>query len=253
MTKGKFLKISGVSALMLSVMLTLSPVNAQQYSIRVYPKGTQSVSQGQSYVQQAPLQSNIYYAAPSTQALMSPEAIVRSLLTANKLDPAMVKSIQIVNDKTMNAATNGQDIMVTQGLWNKLTTNDQRAFVIGHEMSHIVLHHIGQTQARRVGLSLLDRFVLGRYVQAGSLLDVATNLGLGLVDKRSSRTLEYKADDLGMQLVVNAGYRPQSAVEVFNVLEAAGKSGGPEFLLDHPITRSRMQALVNKYKIAAQK
>jgi Zn-dependent protease with chaperone function len=200
------------------------------------------------------IRKQLYLAAQiNTQAhggLQTPESILAELIRANNIPANIIKGISVDKSDSLNAATDGSGIIITQALLNKLTTNDERAFVISHELSHVVLNHIGKTQTRRVGLSLVDNFIVRRFAKEGSLLQLASSLGIGLVDKRSSRTLEYQADDLGVRLMKDAGYNPKAALQVFGILKAATPNNGtPEFLQDHPITDSRVRILVEKYKL----
>jgi predicted Zn-dependent protease len=95
--------------------------------------------------------------------------------------------------------------------------------------------------------------LLGRRIPQGSLLDLAADFGLDLYDKRSGRGYEYQADDLGIQLMRRAGYNPQAAISVFKILQSATSGRQlPEFLQDHPITESRIHALVQKYQLTPQ-
>jgi predicted Zn-dependent protease len=122
--------------------------------------------------------------------------------------------------------------------------------VISHELSHILLSHITKTQIRRTGLSFLDSLFL-RKVGDNSILGMASKLGINLIDLKSSRGYEYQADDLGVKLMTQAGYDPQAALKVFAILKAnTPTSGTPGFLMDHPITEDRIQALVKKYKLS---
>lgn len=183
-------------------------------------------------------------------SLQDPKTILDRLVQKNDVPNDVVKGISVEKGDSLNAATDGSSIIITQALLNKLNTNDERAFVISHELSHIVLNHISQTQIRRVGLSFLDNFLVRRFTRDGGLLQMASRLGVGLVDKRSSRTLEYQADDLGVRMMKNAGYNPKAAIQVFSILKAATPNNGtPEFLQSHPITDSRVRALAEKYKL----
>jgi predicted Zn-dependent protease len=185
---------------------------------------------------------------PSAWAVSSAQSILQRLKEANNIPANLGGTVRTEGGNSLNAATDGQNIVITQTLLDRLKTDDERAFVLSHELSHVVLQHIGKTQARRLGLSLVDRFLSQRAGQ-GSLLQLAGELGIGLVDKRSARSFEYQADDLGVKLMTQAGYNPRSALEVFNILKAATPGNNvPEFLQDHPITDSRMRALVEKYK-----
>lgn len=188
--------------------------------------------------------------AQASATVSSPQAILDKLESANKVPENISPDLQIERSDVLNASTNGQNLLITDSLLNKLTTDDERAFVISHELSHILLSHIGKTQIRRTGLSLLDHF-LGNKFGENSLLTLASELGINLIDLKSSRGYEYQADDLGIKLMVNAGYDPQAALRVFDVLEAASAGNNtPGFLRSHPLTKDRIRALVQKYKLS---
>lgn len=188
--------------------------------------------------------------AQANATLSSPQAILDRLKTANKVPQNISPALEVERSDVLNASTNGQNLIITDSLLNKLKTDDERAFVISHELAHILLSHIGKTQIRRTGLSLLDQF-LGRKFGQNSLLTLASELGINLIDLKSSRGYEYQADDLGIKLMVNAGYDPQAALRVFEVLETASAgSGTPGFLRSHPLTKDRIRALVQKYKLS---
>lgn len=185
----------------------------------------------------------------TSSILSSPQSILDRLESANQVPTEASPVLRIERSDTLNAATDGKNLIITDGLLNKLKTNDERAFVISHELAHILLSHIAKTQVRRTGLSLLD-FFLSRKVGENSVLAMASRLGINLVDLKSSRGYEYQADDLGVQLMAKAGYNPQAAIQVFDILEAnAPTQGKPGFLLSHPISRDRIEALVKKHQL----
>lgn len=176
------------------------------------------------------------------------QQMIRGILSANGLSQDLVQQAYVEPSDSLNAYTDGTRVVVTEPLWRKLTTADQRAFVVGHELAHDVLHHIEKTTARRVGVVVLDR-VFGRFLP-NQPLRTASQLGLQLVDRKFSRNDEYQADELGIQLMRKAGYRPQAALQVFDTLKKASARGAtPEFLLTHPIPESRIQALSKKYQL----
>jgi Zn-dependent protease with chaperone function len=207
----------------------------------------------QAQIRQAlPLQT-VRISQYATQPLQSPQAVLDILKSKNEVPADVAATIAVEKSNSLNAYTDGQKIVVTSSLLEKLTTNDERAFVISHELSHVLLSHIAKTQVRRVGLSLFDAFVVRRYVAQGSVLDWATQFGLGLVDKKSSRGYELQADDLGVRLMSQAGYDPEAAIRVFDILKANTPANQtPGFLLDHPITDDRIRALVQKYQLKPQ-
>lgn len=199
-------------------------------------------------------QGMVYNAGTVYRAVQTPAQVLQQLESANTVPAQINPRVLVENSTTLNAYTNGSDIVVTKALLDRLTTNDERAFVIGHELSHILLNHISKTQVRTVGLSLLDR-VLGRYIPqgtlGGTLTDLAAQWGINLYQLKSARSYEYQADDLGIQLMAKAGYNPQAAMDVFHILEAStGGSRVPEFLQNHPLDESRIRALAQKYKLS---
>lgn len=195
-------------------------------------------------------QTQVQGQVQASQTASGPQVILDKLKAANQVPSEINPTLKIERSDTLNAATDGQNMMITDTLLNKLTTDDERAFVLSHELAHILLSHVGKTQVRRTGLSLLDLFVRNK-TGTNSVLSMASSLGINLVDLKSSRHFEYQADDLGVKLMVNAGYNPQAALRVFDVLEANSPgSETPGFLRSHPISRDRIRALVQKYKLS---
>ncbi len=196
-----------------------------------------------------PLNQGACEPLPPPDTLKSPAAILAELRAANQIPPGLAPTVKVEKSPDLNAATNGREILITDSLLQKLDTNGERAFVIGHELAHVVQDHVSKTQTRRFGLSLLDQFLVRRYVSEGTLADLAAQLGLGLIDKKYSRNYEYQADEVGMKLMVSAGYPPCAALNVFDMLQANTRATRtPEFLMDHPMNKSRIQALVRQYQ-----
>ena len=186
----------------------------------------------------------------ATQPLQLPQAILDNLKAKNEIPANVAQTISVEKSNVLNSYTDGQQIVITSNLLDKLTTNDERAFVISHELSHVLLSHVTKTEVRRVGLSLLDTYLIRRYVGQGTALDLATQFGLNMVDKKSSRGYEYQADDLGVRLMSQAGYDPEAAVKVFDILKANTPANQtPGFLMDHPITDDRIRVLIQKYQL----
>lgn len=235
-----------LTAAMLAAPVSMAQQNQGASRVQNFPSytGGNVVS---TYV--TPLNDNNCVAAEPASMLKSPATILTELRNGSNVPRELASSIRVVESSTLNAATNGREIIITSALLNKLDTNAERAFVIGHELGHIVLDHVSKTQVRRVGLSLLDQFLIRRYVSEGTLTNLAAQLGLGLIDTKYSRGYEYQADEAGMKLLVNAGYPACAALNVFETLQASTTpSRTPEFLRSHPLTESRVRALVEKYE-----
>jgi predicted Zn-dependent protease len=183
--------------------------------------------------------------APGAFAQETIGQMVDRLCAANKIPRSTVKQAVVKNSKQINAGTDGQSIVVYSGLWDQLATDDARAFVVGHELGHIVLNHVMKGTGRRVGLQVLSRLATG---YLSPLAGTAAYYGLQLTGLKFDRGQEYQADEEGLRLMWRAGYDPHAMNQVFGVLSQSDSgSGGPEFLRTHPLSQKRLQELLAKY------
>ena len=174
------------------------------------------------------------------------QQIVDKLLRDNNIPAEQVRSVKLDNQNVFNAYTDGQNIVMTQKLWNALKTNDERAFVLSHELGHIMANHVTKSVFRSAGFSIFTRIVAS--ATGNPLIANGTSLGLQLANMKFSRLQETQADERGIIEMKTAGYNPNAALVVFKVLkEGAGKGRGVEFLQTHPLPESRIRELVNKY------
>jgi Zn-dependent protease with chaperone function len=102
------------------------------------------------------------------QVLQGPQAILDNIKAKSSIPATVAPTISVEKSNVLNSYTDGHSIVITSGLLDKLNTNDERAFVISHELSHVLLSHVAKTQVRRVGLSLFDAFIVRRYVGQGT-------------------------------------------------------------------------------------
>jgi predicted Zn-dependent protease len=91
----------------------------------------------------------------------------------------------------------------------------------------------------QIGVGLLGAVLglgdLGQAV-AGQVANVTFNLP-------HSRDQETEADRIGVELAARAGYDPHAAVSVWQKMEQAASSGGPQFLSTHPSPANRLADL----------
>jgi len=138
----------------------------------------------------------------------------------------------------------GGFVFVTRAMFD-LCDNapDQIAFVLAHEIAHIVEGHALQ---RMAGGALLKAGVL-RAMPAGKLGALAAEF----VSKAYSRDQERAADRLGLRLMRAAGYDGHAAVTVFEKLAALRPSGRcAGYFAAHPDAADRiaeLQRLLNEW------
>lgn len=154
-------------------------------------------------------------------------------------------SVAIIDDpETLNAwCMAGGRMAIYTGIVTQLNlTDDEIAQIMGHEISHALANHTAEKMSRAVlvntGLAITSQVTdQNGYVLNGSA--IAAQLALQLPN---SRDAEREADEIGIELAIRAGYRPEAAVSLWRKMSQAG-GGGPEFLSTHPSPGNRMSTL----------
>ena len=146
--------------------------------------------------------------------------------------------------ETINAwCMAGGRMAVYSGLIGKLDlSDDELAHVMGHEISHAIANH----SAEQMSLAVLQGLAVTAVAygtQDRAKTNLADMLATVALSLPNSRTAEYEADELGMELVIAAGYDPHAAVSLWNKMAAEGNSGALEFLSTHPSPDNRAARL----------
>lgn len=124
---------------------------------------------------------------------------------------------RIVQAEETNAfALPGGFVFVTRPLLELCSWEpDQTAFVLGHEMGHVIRRH---ALDRLMSSSLVH--AVGRAVPApGPLRPVVVSLVGEILQKGYSREQELDADGLGVRLTRSAGFDPASAIRLLERLK----------------------------------
>jgi predicted Zn-dependent protease len=120
------------------------------------------------------------------------------------------------------------------------------AFVVGHEMTHVVEHH-SREQTKGNILGAIGGAILGKILGGGSsTIRTMSDLGGGLLGGHYSRQHEYEADRGGMIGMYRAGYPTKSAIEMMQVLldkYGRDKSTLAAWFGSHPDTKNRIDRL----------
>ncbi|WP_329904127.1 M48 family metallopeptidase [Porphyromonas pogonae] len=155
----------------------------------------------------------------------------------------------VVNSDQINAfCMPGGKIVVYTGILNMVSSDDELATIISHEVSHAVANHsnerISQEMLRRMGGQALGVAVSGQSRMLQTTIGQAYGLGSQLlVTLPYSRTQEYEADKIGMVFMGMAGYNPQAAITLWQKMAARGKGSPAEFMSTHPSDGNRVKAL----------
>lgn len=113
-------------------------------------------------------------------------------------------------------AAPGGVVFITRAYYEKLS-DDEAAFVVGHEMAHIDLGH-HERQSRRARNASLGNLLLNILTRRRGAWGTAVDLGATAYVTHYSRTLEKEADLAGYHYASEAGYDARAAVTALSKL-----------------------------------
>jgi predicted Zn-dependent protease len=179
------------------------------------------------------------------------ENLGRKLVTASG---AVEKGCQ--DDETVNAfALPGGQVFITTGLLKRLQYDDEVAGVLGHEIGHVLGRHSNAQMAKAE-----------MFAQIGGAINVATSDGTGtgqvgavvahVMTTKFGREDELESDKIGVDLLIQAGFRPEAMTGVLQVLADLSKGqNGPDIMSTHPNPESRISevdAYIKELRAAGQ-
>lgn len=156
--------------------------------------------------------------------------------------------------ETINAfALPGGQVFITMALLEKLPNEDAVAGVLGHEIGHVLAQHSLQQMAKS-GLTsgLINAVVVATSDGTHNNAQIAQMVNQ-VIQTRFGREAESQSDRIGIQLMMEAGYKPQELLSVMKVL-AASMNGPrpPEMLSTHPFPETRAKQIEDYIKFFAK-
>lgn len=152
----------------------------------------------------------------------------------------------VIDSADINAfAMPGGYVLVTKGLYQKLTNEAQLAGVLGHEIAHIVKKHqlkvLQKQQLLNIGASKL-KDMLGK---KDKLAKKAIGSGAEISARSLDKDAEFEADRMGLVLAARAGYDAYGLPEVLQKIGHSSKSDSSVALLfkTHPAPDERLAKL----------
>jgi predicted Zn-dependent protease len=158
----------------------------------------------------------------------------------------------ILDTAEVNAfACPGGLILVSRGLLQKTSSEDELAAVLAHEIAHVTLRH-GLAAIQQANLAEAFTYLGAGAAQATmSEQDLQKVTGLfdssvkdvvhTLITSGYSRDAEAAADQLGRELLTGTGYDPQALARVLAAMQGAGGQGG--MFATHPAPQDRLASL----------
>ena len=133
----------------------------------------------------------------------------------------------VISDPTLNAfALPDGSIFVHTGLLARIENDSQLAAILGHEVAHVTQRHGARGYKKQMTTflpAMIGAQVVGSIAtkDQSAFVKTATAFGLGLTVNAAvngyGRSQEDQADRVGMRYMVDAGYDPAPAPEVWDI------------------------------------
>ena len=139
----------------------------------------------------------------------------------------------------------GGYIFVSRSLVELCKRNqDEVAFILGHEMSHVIRGHAIDRIITNSAISLGTKFTSVR----GPLTGLLNKVGISFLESSYSQELEMEADKLGVRLVAAAGYNPKAPAVLLSRLAKLSlpgvESNFGHYFSSHPSFNLRIQNII---------
>ncbi|MDQ2818620.1 MAG: M48 family metallopeptidase [Candidatus Eremiobacteraeota bacterium] len=169
---------------------------------------------------------------------------IASRLTPQRYRKDIDYRFEIIDSSEINSfALPGGFIHVDMGLLNFVSSDDELASVMGHEMGHVERRHV-VTLAQKANILSILVGVLSVLSPIGYALG---GYGGDLAFNKFSREDELQADQYGLLLMSRAGYDPESMVDTMarlGQLNGTAESRTDKYFASHPDPKDRVAHLL---------
>ncbi len=223
---------------------------------------TSSLTQYKSYIGSATRSTNAVQNAQVTRVGKRIAAATEQYLRENGLSSEISNfswEFNLIKDKQVNAfCMPGGKIVVYEGLMKLVSSDDELAVVLGHEVAHAVAKHSNERMSQQImaqyGAQVLGGVLSGKSSAVQSLAGQVYGLGAQYgVMLPFSRKHETEADYMGLVLMSIAGYNPDAAIGFWKKMSAASGGSVPEFMSSHPSDATRISTITKELPAIKQK
>lgn len=208
-----------------------------------------SLTQYNDYIKTATKSNNAKQSAMVTRVGQKIAAATEQYLRQNGLESEVKNfawEFNLVKDQQLNAfCMPGGKIVVYEGLLGIVSSDDELAVVVGHEVAHAVAKHSNERMSQQLmaqyGAAILGQAVSNRSTAVQQLATSVYGIGAQYgVMLPFSRKHEREADYMGLVFMTMAGYNPDVAVGFWQKMSAGGSGSVPEFMSTHPSDATRI-------------
>lgn len=168
-----------------------------------------------------------------------------------ELDTQYAWRVLLGRDRTVNAfALPGAYFGLHLGLVGVVTSRDELAAVLAHELSHVTQRHIARLITRQseqtpwlIGAMILGALAASKNPGGANAVIVGGQAVAAQTQLNFSRDMEREADRVGFGIAGEAGFAPQGFVSMFDKLQQSTRlndAGGFPYLRSHPLSTERM-------------
>jgi beta-barrel assembly-enhancing protease len=155
-------------------------------------------------------------------------------------------NITVVKSDQVNAfALPGGNVVVFDALLKKMTTKEQFAALLGHEVAHVNRKHSLKNIFRSLSGYLFISLITSDINGISTVLFENAN---SIYNLSYSRKLEAEADTYSVKTMQQNKLDTKGLFDLFSILESASKLEPYEILSSHPLTRDR-KAFAKKFII----
>jgi len=174
--------------------------------------------------------------------------IAERLIRANNLDYVNWRiAIRKTADDVNASSSSANFIYINTALYDSLYPNkDALAFVMAHEMAHLILGHQQRTAEHAAEIKNISHNMTKTVRETAPIAAmIAQNKYKNIM--QDIQMMEYMADAEALILMTKAGYSPDSGLETLNFLAALPDVGS--VYSTHPLTQDRINSVIQNIEV----
>jgi beta-barrel assembly-enhancing protease len=152
----------------------------------------------------------------------------------------------VIDSADLNAfAAPGGYVLITKGLYQKMTNEAQLAGVLGHEIAHVVKKHQLKILQKQQVVGYGAGWLAKKLGKNNELAKKAIGSGAEISARSLDKDAEFEADRMGVVLATRAGYDAYGLADVLQTIGATNKTDSSVALLfkTHPAPDERLAKL----------